>query len=80
MLKDWVLETYPNAKISRESQGGQIRFEVPSSGHSLIELIKTLENVKVGLGIEFYSVGKATLDEVFENIVRRFGDDTHGEK
>ncbi|KAF2660232.1 P-loop containing nucleoside triphosphate hydrolase protein [Lophiostoma macrostomum CBS 122681] len=80
LLKDWVLKTYPNAKISRTSQGGQLRFEVAAIGHSLIELIKTLETVKAGLGVEFYSVGKATLDEVFENIVRRYGNDGRGEK
>lgn len=73
-MKDWIDETFEDAKISRETQGGQIRFEVPAEGHTLVGLIRKLEDVKGDLGVEFYSVGKATLDEVFENIVRRFGD------
>ena len=73
-MKDWISTTFPDAKISRETQGGQIRFEVPAEGRALIGLIQLLESVKGDLGVEFYSVGKATLDEVFENIVRKYGD------
>jgi ATP-binding cassette subfamily A (ABC1) protein 3 len=73
-MKDWISGTFPDAKISRETQGGQIRFEVPAEGRDLMALIKLLEKVKGDLGVEFYSVGKATLDEVFENIVRKYGD------
>ncbi|KAH7372040.1 hypothetical protein BKA66DRAFT_180011 [Pyrenochaeta sp. MPI-SDFR-AT-0127] len=74
-MKDWVYGTFSNAKISRETQGGQVRFETPAEGWQMVDLIRKLESVKDDLGIEFYSVGKATLDEVFENIVRRYGDD-----
>jgi ATP-binding cassette subfamily A (ABC1) protein 3 len=74
LMKGWISTTFPDAKISRETQGGQIRFEVPAEGRDLMVLIKLLENVKGDLGVEFYSVGKATLDEVFENIVRKYGD------
>ncbi|KAF1967338.1 P-loop containing nucleoside triphosphate hydrolase protein [Bimuria novae-zelandiae CBS 107.79] len=75
-MKDWISGTFANAKISRETQGGQIRFEVPAEARSMGALIKLLESVKEELGVEFYSVGKATLDEVFENIVRRYGEYT----
>lgn len=73
VMKDWVLTTFPSAMISRETQGGQIRFEVPVEGNNTAGLIKTLEGAKDRLGVEFYSVGKATLDEVFEKIVKRHG-------
>lgn len=73
-MKDWIGAEFPEAKVSRETQGGQIRFEVPAEGSSLGRLIRLLEAVKGDLGVEFYSVGRATLDEVFENIVRRYGE------
>ncbi|KAF1844873.1 P-loop containing nucleoside triphosphate hydrolase protein [Cucurbitaria berberidis CBS 394.84] len=75
VMKNWIHETFPDAKISRETQGGQVRFEVPAEGREMVDLIRKLESAKGDLGVEFYSVGKATLDEVFENIVRKYGDD-----
>ena len=73
VMRDWIEMTYPSAKISRETQGGQVRFEVPVEGYDIAGLIKTLEGAKEELGVEYYSVGKATLDEVFEKIVNRHG-------
>ncbi|KAJ4369650.1 hypothetical protein N0V83_005412 [Neocucurbitaria cava] len=75
VIRDWIHGTFQNVKISRETQGGQIRFEVPAAGWDMVGLIREFEGAKERLGIEFYSVGKATLDEVFENIVRKYGDD-----
>jgi ATP-binding cassette subfamily A (ABC1) protein 3 len=73
-MRAWIADTFPGARISRETQGGQIRFEVPAQGWDLARLIRECEGAKEGLGIEYYSVGKATLDEVFEGIVKRYGD------
>ena len=73
-MKQWIVMSFPNAKISRETQGGQMRFEVPTEGQRLVGLIRLLEQHKEALGVEFYSVGRATLDEVFENIVKRYGE------
>lgn len=73
-MKEWVMSTFPSANISRETQGGQVRFEVPVEGSDTVSLIRTLEGAKDSLGVEFYSVGKATLDEVFEKIVGRHGE------
>ncbi|KAF1926840.1 P-loop containing nucleoside triphosphate hydrolase protein [Didymella exigua CBS 183.55] len=72
-MREWVMDTFPSASISRETQGGQVRFEVPVEGNNTASLIRTLEAAKEHLGVEFYSVGKATLDEVFEKIVSRHG-------
>jgi ATP-binding cassette subfamily A (ABC1) protein 3 len=74
MMRDWVVETFPTANISRETQGGQLRFEVSAESSEFVGLIRKLEAAKGDLGVEFYSVGKATLDEVFEKIVKRYGD------
>jgi ATP-binding cassette subfamily A (ABC1) protein 3 len=73
VMKDWIAAKFAGARISRETQGGQIRFEVPAEGQNLVGLIKMLEHAKEELGVEFFSVGKATLDEVFENIVKKYG-------
>ncbi|KAF2443727.1 hypothetical protein P171DRAFT_473917 [Karstenula rhodostoma CBS 690.94] len=73
-IKAWIAATFANAMISRETQGGQVRFEVPAEGPSLGGLIALLERDKDALGVEFYTVGKATLDEVFEKIVKRYGE------
>jgi ATP-binding cassette subfamily A (ABC1) protein 3 len=75
-MRDWIASEFADdAEISRETQGGQIRFQVPAQGRSLVELIRVLEEKKGQLGVEYYSVGQATLDEVFENIVKRYGDE-----
>lgn len=74
-MKSWVEQTFAGAVISRETQGGQIRFEVPAGEWHLVNMIRVLEGAKDGLGVEYYSVGKATLDEVFEGIVKRYGDE-----
>jgi len=80
LMKDWISNTFPQSKVGRETQGGQLRFEIPVEGYSFGGLLKLFEGVKGDLGIEFYSVGKATLDEVFENIVKKYGDKTSSEK
>jgi ATP-binding cassette subfamily A (ABC1) protein 3 len=74
-MRAWIGASFANAQISRETQGGQIRFEVPAEGHDLAGLIRMLEASKAELGVEYYSVGKATLDEVFEGIVKKYGDE-----
>tara|TARA_R110002003_G_scaffold141_32_gene13123 strand:- start:1821 stop:3434 length:1614 start_codon:yes stop_codon:yes gene_type:complete len=74
-MRDWIAATFAQASISRETQGGQIRFEVAAAGRDVVGLIRVLEEAKGALGVEYYSVGKATLDEVFESIVKRYGDE-----
>lgn len=75
-MRAWIARTFPGAEISRETQGGQIRFEVRDDGEwDVAGLIRVMEGAKEELGVEYYSVGKATLDEVFEGIVKRYGDE-----
>jgi ATP-binding cassette subfamily A (ABC1) protein 3 len=75
-MRAWISHTFPGSEISRETQGGQIRFEVRDDGEwDVAGLIRVMEESKEELGVEYYSVGKATLDEVFEGIVKRYGDE-----
>jgi len=43
----------------------------PMSTTSIPELFSALESAKQELGIEYYSVSRATLDQVFLNIVNK---------
>ncbi|PSN67774.1 hypothetical protein BS50DRAFT_633460 [Corynespora cassiicola Philippines] len=43
-------------------------------GNNISSLIHTLEHGKEDLGVEFYNVGKAALDEIFEKIVQQHED------
>lgn len=72
-MKDWIRGTWAGARVSRETQGGQIRIEIPAAGRSMGELMGVLEREKDALGVGFYTVGRATLDEVFEKILKRYG-------
>jgi ATP-binding cassette subfamily A (ABC1) protein 3 len=73
MMKEWIAATFPSSRVRRETSGGQVRFEVDEGEGGIGDVISKVEKAKGELGVEFYSVGKATLDEVFEGIVRRYG-------
>ena len=60
--------------MNREIQGSRFRSKVPAKGNNISSLIHTLEHGKEDLGVEFYNVGKATLDEIFEKIVQQHED------
>ncbi|KAF2802707.1 P-loop containing nucleoside triphosphate hydrolase protein [Mytilinidion resinicola] len=75
-VKGWVLDVVPGAKIERATRGGQVRFEVSmenAQGLGVEGLFGLLEREKDRLGVEFYSVGRATLDHCFVEIVRKYG-------
>ncbi|KAF2494982.1 P-loop containing nucleoside triphosphate hydrolase protein [Lophium mytilinum] len=81
-VKAWVLGVVPGARIERATRGGQVRFEVPmdnAQGLAVEGLFGLLEREKERLGVEFYSVGRATLDHVFVEIVRKYGGQEDGE-
>jgi ATP-binding cassette subfamily A (ABC1) protein 3 len=73
MMKEWIAATFQSSRVRRETGGGQVRFEVDEGEGGIGDVISKIEKAKEELGVEFYSVGKATLDEVFEGIVRRYG-------
>ena len=63
----------PGAGLDEKTYCGQLRFSVPVSvkedmyehGVRIGSLFKLLEASKEPLGIEYYSIGQTTMDEVF---------------
>ncbi|KAF2258503.1 P-loop containing nucleoside triphosphate hydrolase protein [Lojkania enalia] len=72
-LKRWVQGEFPEAKIDRRSSYGQVKFELPfreTEGiRSLADVFARLEAKKKRLGVEYYSVSTATLDQIFLSVV-----------
>jgi ATP-binding cassette, subfamily A (ABC1), member 3 len=79
---EWVMSTFLVAETEKRSFGGQIRFAVPTSspadthgdlldGSNLGDLFQAIEQNKARVGIRDYSVGPATLDQVFLNVVSK---------
>lgn len=73
-LSAWVQEAIPGAALERKTLGGQVRFTIPGSTNgdrnSVVDLIQLLEKEKDARGVEYYSIGGATLERVFLSVVR----------
>ncbi|KAI0125601.1 hypothetical protein BJ170DRAFT_702677 [Xylariales sp. AK1849] len=78
-VADWVIETFSTCTVQFEGKnlGGQVRFIVPAdtevgnASKSFVRyLIEMLEEHKVALGIDCYSVGAATMERVFLSVVK----------
>lgn len=78
-LRDWVRRCLPEAKAEDKTYCGQLRFTVPARAKiggrkgGVGGLFRWLEESKEGLGVDHYSVGQTTMDEVFVKIVRNHG-------
>ncbi|EXJ91967.1 ATPase [Capronia epimyces CBS 606.96] len=79
-IRNWILGNLPSADIESKVYAGQIRFSIPTTEHGTREganihgagisaLFSALEKNKSDLGIQYYSVSRATLDQVFLSIV-----------
>ena len=89
-IREWVLRNFPDASIESKVYAGQIRFSVPtkgllaskdgeiSGGSGISSLFAALEKNKSDLQIEYYSVSRATLDQVFLNIVTKHNVEEEG--
>ncbi|KXT09611.1 hypothetical protein AC579_7646 [Pseudocercospora musae] len=83
-LLQWANDTFAIAEAEK-AVGGQLRFAVPVSqegnggdlpdGSSLGRMFRAIEAEKERMGIRDYSIGHATLDQVFLNVVGRHGVD-----
>ncbi|KAK2059860.1 hypothetical protein LY76DRAFT_511201 [Colletotrichum caudatum] len=85
-VRSWVQERIDGAMIEREVLGGQIRFTFQGSRtlrkdktednqnkggvSTIVDLIHLLEAAKEDYGIEYYSIGGATLERVFLNVMK----------
>lgn len=74
-VTSWIRASLPRADVEQETYCGQICFSVSASrtGGGLGRVFRLLEGNRVGLGVEYYSLGQTSMDEVFMNIVRRHG-------
>ncbi|KAK5046506.1 hypothetical protein LTR84_008309 [Exophiala bonariae] len=88
-IRDWIIENFPDADVESKIYAGQIRFAVPTaslrskseeggSGSGIALLFTALEKSKAELQIEYYSVSRATLDQVFLNIVGKHNVEEEG--
>ncbi|KEF63673.1 ATPase [Exophiala aquamarina CBS 119918] len=90
-IRDWILATFPDADVESKIYAGQIRFSVPTGtlrsqdedaisipGSGIALLFTALEKSKAELQIEYYSVSRATLDQVFLNIVGKHNVEEEG--
>nr|AHF50239.1 p-glycoprotein [Daldinia eschscholtzii] len=75
-VRQWVVETWPDAEVEQKTYHGQMRFSVPASAiggsgssSAVGRLIVILEEHKEELGIEHFSCTPTTLDQVFLTIV-----------
>ncbi|KAK5277813.1 hypothetical protein LTR40_009935 [Exophiala xenobiotica] len=79
-IRNWIVSTFPNAEVESKIYAGQIRFSVPtagfrrdddeiSHGSGISAVFTALEKNKSELQIQYYSVSRATLDQVFLSIV-----------
>ena len=89
-VRDWILHNFPDAVIESKVYAGQIRFSVPTTGlrsgkddeissaSAISSLFMALEKAKSDLQIEYYSVSRATLDQVFLTIVTKHNVEEEG--
>lgn len=72
-LRSFIHQHISGAKLERDMMGGQLRFTVPggdASSGNIASVISLLEENKEQLGVEYYSVTGATLENVFLSVVR----------
>ena len=89
-IRVWILDNFPHANVESKVYAGQIRFSVPSKGSrpsnedeisgdsGIAILFQALEKHKLDLQIEYYSVSRATLDQVFLNIITKHNIEEEG--
>ena len=81
-LWHWIRSTFHVSEAEKITFGGQLRFAVPvrrgfedrselADGTEMGRLFRLIEEKKADMGIRDYSIGPATLDQVFLNVVSR---------
>ncbi|KAJ4299000.1 hypothetical protein N0V90_004244 [Kalmusia sp. IMI 367209] len=77
MLQQWAVTVFRHVRFDGRATGGQVRFQVPMNNatgrRSLAEIFGLLEEAREDLGVQYYGVGVATLDQIFSNVVGKYG-------
>jgi ABC-type multidrug transport system ATPase subunit len=76
--KSWIEQNLEGVEIEERMWYGQLRFSVPAASCSISRIFKLLEENKEQLGLEYYSVSWATLDQVFLEVVNRHNVEEEG--
>ncbi|KAF2731136.1 ABC transporter [Polyplosphaeria fusca] len=79
-IEGWTRNTFPTATTERGISYGQFKFAVPLGHVSLANIFGALEEVKQTLGIAYYGVSTATLEQIFMNVVGRHEVSEEGSK
>jgi ATP-binding cassette subfamily A (ABC1) protein 3 len=69
--KAWIEQHLAGVQIEERMWYGQLRFTVPVKSCGTAQLFKLLEDNRQVLGLEYYSVSRAALDQVFLEVVTR---------
>ncbi|KAF2434403.1 ATP-binding cassette sub-family A member 7 [Tothia fuscella] len=80
-VKAWLEDNVADVDVEERMWYGQLRFSVPSEGEgrSVAKLFALLEGSRQELGLEYYSVSRTTLDQVFLEVVGRHDVEEEGE-
>jgi ABC-type multidrug transport system ATPase subunit len=76
--KAWIEQHLEGVLVEERMWYGQLRFSVPVNSCSVAKLFQLLEDNKQELGLEYYSVSRATLDQVFLEVVNRHNVEEEG--
>jgi ABC-type multidrug transport system ATPase subunit len=74
----WIEKHLEGVVVEERMWYGQLRFSVPVATCSLSKVFSLLESNKQELGLEYYSVNRATLDQVFLEVVNRHNIEEEG--
>jgi ABC-type multidrug transport system ATPase subunit len=69
--REWIESHIEGVHVEERMWYGLLRFSVPIQSCSIGRLFKLLEDHKQELGLKYYSVSRATLDQVFLEVVTR---------
>ncbi|TLD21817.1 ABC transporter-like protein [Venturia nashicola] len=71
-VKHWIMERVQGVEVEDRLWYGQLRFSARAGANkSIAGLFTLLEDNKEKLGLEYYSISQATLDQVFLEVVSR---------
>ena len=76
--KEWIEKNIEGVLVEQRMWYGQLRFSVPVETCSLSRVFQLLEDHKEQLGLAYYSVNRATLDQVFLEVVNRHNVEEEG--
>ncbi|KIW02447.1 uncharacterized protein PV09_06258 [Verruconis gallopava] len=71
-VKSWIENHIDGAQVEERLWYGQLRFSVPIRSCGIARLFKILQENQETLDLEYYSVSRATLDQIFLEVITRY--------